>query len=264
MIIGYVQNNPVFGEREKNFKEIFTLVGNIKADLLVLPELFATGYTFTSKDEASEMAETRQDSTAKFLKHLSLTTGAAVVGGFIEKDGSKIYNSAMIVSDGKVIDTYRKIHLFNKEKLWFVPGNKSLKVYKIKGVKIGVMICFDWLFPEVCRTLSLKGAQIIAHPANLVMPYCQNAMVTRCLENRVFSVTANRIGTEKRSDDNFLFTGASQVTSVDGSVLAFAPKDRAHISIVEIDEKRAANKMINSYNDLFKDRRGEYYFMNEA
>lgn len=264
MIIGYIQNSPIFGKKERNFKEIYTLVGNIKADLLILPELFATGYTFTSQNEAKEMAETQQGPTANFLKNLSLITGATLVGGFIEKDKSKIYNSSLIVSDGKVVGVYRKIHLFNKEKLWFSPGNKPLRVYDIKGVKIGVMICFDWLFPEVCRILALKGAQIIAHPANLVMPFCQNAMVTRCLENRVFAVTANRIGVEKRGSDTFSFTGASQITSMNGDILAFAPKNKTHISIIKIDEKQATNKIINSYNDLFVDRRAEYYLINET
>lgn len=264
MIIGYVQNSPIFGDKESNFNEIRALIDNAKtkADLLVLPELFATGYAFVSKEEAEAMAEAQNGPTADFLKDLSLITGATLVGGFIEKEDDKIYNSCLIVSDGKVLDTYRKIHLFNKEKIWFSPGNKPLQVYDIKGVKIGVMICFDWLFPETSRTLALSGAQIIAHPANLVMPYCQNSMITRCLENRVFAVTANRIGTEKRGDDDFLFTGASQITSINGDILASAPKNEVHISLVEINEKQAINKMINGYNDLFGDRQSGYYFTN--
>lgn len=266
MIIGYIQNSPIFGDKTKNFNQIRALVDTkkTKADLLVLPELFATGYTFISKDEAVSMAEDQDGPTADFLKNLSVVTGATLVGGFIEKDGDDIYNSALIISDGKVIDTYRKIHLFNKEKIWFSPGNKPLHVYDIKGVKIGVMICFDWMFPEVSRTLALNGAQVIAHPANLVMPYCQNSMITRCLENRVFAVTANRIGIEKRGDDDFLFTGGSQITSINGDILASAPKNEVHISLVEINDEQAINKMINGYNDLFGDRQSGYYFTNEV
>lgn len=113
--------------------------------------------------------------------------------------------------------------------------------------------------PESCRTLALEGAQVIAHSANLVMPYCQNAMVTRCLENKVFAVTANRVGTERRGDDIFSFTGKSQITSVDGEILASGPQNEPSISMVEIDEKRAENKSINPYNDLFEDRRKEFY-----
>lgn len=260
MIIGYVQNNPIFGEKEKNFEHLRGIIGSTKADLLVLPELFATGYNFVSRDEVARLAEDRDGPTARFLKKLSQLTGATLVGGFIERAKERFYNSSFIVSDGKIIDTYRKIHLFNKEKFYFSPGDRHFKVYDIKGVKIGVMICFDWLFPESCRTLALKGAQVIAHPANLVMPYCQNAMITRCLENRIFAVTANRIGIEKRGDDTFSFTGKSQITSVDGEVLALASQNETAVCTVEIDEKRAANKSLNPFNNLFENRRVGFYF----
>lgn len=259
MKIGYIQTAPEFGAKEKNFNEVRSLLNNVKADLLVLPELFTTGYTFTSKKEVETMAETNHGQTADFLKELSKLTGATMIGGFIERDNNKIYNSLLIVSGEEVIDTYRKIHLFNKEKLWFTPGDKPLKVYNINGVKIGAMICFDWIFPEVCRTLTLQGMQVLAHPSNLVMPYCQRAMVTRCLENRIFAVTANRIGNEKRGEDNFTFTGASQITGSDGKILSFAPTDKSQVSIIEIDEKQADNKMINAYNNVITDRRTNFY-----
>ncbi len=259
MKIGYIQNLPIFGEKVKNFEQVRSLVGNTKADLLVLPELFATGYTFTSKEEVEKLAETNEGETAKFLKDISKQTGAIVVAGFIEEHDGHVYNSSLIVYEDKVIDTYRKIHLFNKERFWFTPGNKPLPVYNIKGFKVGVMICFDWIFPEVSRTLAMRGAQVIAHPVNLVMPYCQSAMITRCLENRVFAVTANRIGNEKRGEDDFTFTGTSQITSFDGKVLSSAPKNKTFIDVVEIDISKANNKMINSYNDVLKDRRIEFY-----
>ena len=137
--VGYIQNAPAFGEKEKNFDSIRSLVKDINADLLVLPELFATGYTFTSKEEARSLAETQDGPTSDFLKEISNKTGAIIVGGFVEQEGDKIYNSLLIVNENNIIDTYRKIHLFNKEKLWFNQGNKPLKVYKINGVKIKIL-----------------------------------------------------------------------------------------------------------------------------
>lgn len=259
MKIGYLQNSPLFGEKEKNFDQICKMIKDTNADLIVLPELFATGYTFTSKEEVQDLAETSDGETADFLKEISLKTGAVIVAGFIEKEDGKNYNSAIMVYRNKVIDTYRKIHLFNKEKLWFTPGNKSLSIHDLNGMKIGMMVCFDWIFPEVSRTLALNGAQIIAHPSNLVMPYCQQAMVTRCLENRIFAVTANRIGNEKRGQDDFTFTGGSQITSFDGKILSSAPKNKISLDVVEIDIIKADNKMINQYNDVLKDRREEFY-----
>jgi predicted amidohydrolase len=259
MKIGYLQSEIVFGDKERNFEAIHAQIRGVHADLLVLPELFATGYTFTSPEEVKETAETTNGPTAGFLKELSKYTGATMVGGFVETDGSNVYNALLIVSGDEVIDTYRKIHLFNKEKFWFTPGNKPYKVYDIHGIKIGVMICFDWIFPEACRTLALKDMQVLAHPANLIMPYCQNAMVTRCLENSIFAVTANRIGTEQRGEDRFIFTGASQITGHDGKILSLAPPDKPHVSVVDIDEKLADHKKINPYNDVLKDRRTEFY-----
>jgi len=122
------------------------------------------------------------------------------------------------------------------------------------------MICFDWIFPETARTLSLLGADIIAHPANLVLPYCQKAMVTRCLENRVYGITSNRIGEEQRGEDFFKFTGKSQITSYNGEVLSSAPIDEPCISVVDIDINLARSKKLNEFNDVLEDRNPTLYF----
>ena len=260
MKVGYVQSSPIFGEKQANFSRIESLTGNLRADLIVLPELFATGYTFTSKEEAMELSEPKGGMTGKFLQKIAKNLGTVVIGGFIEKENEKIYNSALIVNGGGVIDSYRKIHLFNKEKLWFTPGNEPFKVHKVNGMKVGCMICFDWIFPESVRSLALLGAEIIAHPANLVLPYCQKAMVTRSVSNRVFAVTCNRIGYEKRGEDNFNFTGASQITAPNGNILSSASVDEESIDIVEIDIEKARNKNLNEFNNLFSDRRKDLYF----
>jgi predicted amidohydrolase len=259
--IGFVQTSPRFGDKAGNFREITGLLSGVKADLIVLPELFATGYTFTSPDEVESLAEETHHpgETSDFLKDISSLTGAVIVGGFPEKEKGEYFNSSMMVYQDKTIGIYRKIHLFQKEKNWFRPGNRPLEVYKVKGMRIGMMICFDWIFPETCRSLALKGVQVVAHPSNLVLPYCQQAMVTRCLENRVFAVTANRIGTEKRGDEENAFTGGSQVTSCDGTVLSSAPADRNCLALAEIDPDRSDNKRINEFNDILKDRRPEFY-----
>ncbi|MEW6186083.1 MAG: nitrilase-related carbon-nitrogen hydrolase [Thermodesulfobacteriota bacterium] len=259
--IGFIQFFPLFGEKTGNFQKILGLLNGTKADLIVLPELFATGYTFTSGDELRSLAEKTEPpgETISFLKHISSLTGAVIVGGFAEEENGDYFNSSAMVYRDQTIGIYRKIHLFQKEKLWFKAGNRPLEVHTVQGMRVGMMICFDWIFPETCRVLALKGAQVIAHPTNLVMPYCQQAMVTRCLENRVFAVTANRIGTEKRGDEENAFTGGSQITSFDGRILASAPSDNNCLAFTEIDPERAENKKINDFNDLLQDRRPEFY-----
>ncbi|MHA1746439.1 MAG: nitrilase-related carbon-nitrogen hydrolase [Promethearchaeota archaeon] len=262
--IGYVQTSPVFGDKAANFRDVEHLVKNLTADLLVLPELFATGYAFQSTSEATDVAEGPNGETAIFLQNLAQSTGAIVVGGFVEQDQKnpqKIFNSAMMVSDQEILGIYQKTHLFYKEKLWFSPGESGFGVIEARGMKIGMMICFDWIFPESVRTLALHGhgAEIIAHPANLVLPYCQQAMITRCLCNKVIGVTANRIGTEIRGEDAFTFTGASQITSEGGDVLFSAPVDQTAVDIIQIDPTRTHDKKLNSFNDLHQDRRVSMY-----
>jgi len=260
MKVGYIQTSPLFGEKNKNFEQVENLVSKLRADLLVLPELFATGYAFVSKEEVTSLAEEIDGDTSDFLIDLSRKTNSIIVGGFIEKNESNIFNSAMIVSGSKRLGVYRKLHLYFKEKLWFAPGNRPPEIIKIKNIKIGIMICFDWIFPEMARSLALLGADIIAHPANLVLPYCQNAMITRCIENRIFVITSNRIGEENRGSDHFKFTGKSQITSFKGEILSSAPKDEIFIDLVDIDIKEARDKRINGFNDLFEDRRENLYF----
>lgn len=260
MKAGYIQTSPHFGEKERNFDQVRDLSRGLTADLLVLPELFATGYTFASMDEVSRLAEPVGGSTTGFLIEVARNIGGLVCGGFVEEESGKFYNSAMLIGSEGVLGVYRKIHLFNREKVWFSPGDRAPEVMDAGGFRIGMMICFDWFFPETARTLALKGAQVIAHPSNLVMPYCQNAMPTRCLENRLFAVTANRIGREKRGTDDFNFTGGSQVTAQNGLILSSAPVDKVHSDVVELDPFLADDKGLNDFNDLLKDRRPELYF----
>ncbi len=261
MKVGYIQNSPKFGEKSENFKQVLDLAAGVTADLIVLPELFATGYTFTSRKEAVDLAENPEGETFAFLREIASRTEAVVVGGFIEKDVNRVFNSSAMVSSDGLLHCYRKIHLFNKEKLWFDPGNLHPGIVETGGVRIGMMICFDWIFPEAARTLALQGADIIAHPANLVLPYCQNAMITRCLENRVYAVTANRVGEEHRGDDRFIFTGMSQITSFNGEVLSKAPRNDLYKAFTDVEIEKARDKMLNPYNDLLSDRRNECYIL---
>ena len=121
------------------------------------------------------------------------------------------------------------------------------------------MICFDWVFPEVARTLALQGADLLCHPANLVLTFCQKAMLTRCLENSVFAVTANRTGIEIRPRGKLAFTGQSQITGPQGKVIVRSNSESQELILCEIDIESARDKSITDNNDLFIDRRPEYY-----
>jgi len=232
----------------------------MNADLLVLPELCNTGYLFISKNEVEELAEEIPDGpTIRAWKNIAEDREVYLVAGIAESADGKIYNSSVLISPEGDVKVYRKAHLFDEEKLWFEPGDTPLEVHDIGIAKIGMMICFDWIFPEVMRILSLKGAEIICHPANLVLPYCQDAMVTRCLENRVFAITCNRTGIDEVDNTMLRFTGKSQIVAPNGNVLTQAGEIGEAVRTAEIDPAKARDKSITKRNDVFEDRRTDLF-----
>ncbi|MBA2486951.1 MAG: acyltransferase [Nitrospira sp.] len=261
MRVGYFQFDPVFGEVAHNLDLVTARLEQVDADLIVLPELFATGYQFVSKEETRRLAEPVPDGeTTKRLADIARRRGVTIVAGLPESAGASCYNSAVVVGPKGFIGCYRKTHLFFEETLFFAPGDSGFQVWDIGLAKVGIMICFDWLYPESARTLALQGADIIAHPSNLVLPHCPDSMVTRCLENGVFSVTANRIGSEARGGkDRLTFIGMSEVVSPRGRILHRAPGECDDLTIVEIDPKEARTKALNAYNELLRDRRPALY-----
>ena len=261
MKASFFQFNPAFGKKSDNLRRVRDAMRTITTGLLVLPEFFATGYQFASKDEVAGLAEpVAEGETTKFLTDLSKEKGIYIVAGLPERDGGKFYNSAVLTGPEGFIGRYRKTHLFYEEKLYFAPGDTGFQVWDTPIGKIGIMICFDWFFPESARTLALKGAEVIAHPSNLVLPYCPQSMPIRCLENRVYAVTANRTGTEQRkAGETLTFIGQSQITSPKAEILVRAGSDEEILMTADIDLSLSRDKKLNQYNDLFKDRRPEFY-----
>jgi len=258
--VGFVQFEPVFGDKELNIQKATLMIDKIDSDLLVFPELCFTGYLFKDKYQLENLAEEIPDGlTTKHFLNLAKKKKLGIVFGLAEKCGNDFYNSACMVTPDGDFFLYRKLHLFMEEKNLFTPGDKKLFVFDFKGTKIGLMICFDWIFPEVMRVLSLKGAQVICHPSNLVFPHCQDAMVTRCIENRVFAITVNRTGKEKRNKKEMSFTGGSQVVDPVGNIITKGSSDHEEVRVVEIDPELAKDKKFTPQNDLWEDRREDFY-----
>lgn len=261
MKVGILQFAPVRGEVDTNLKNIRKFLIRRKFDLAVLPELATTGYNFNSRDEIRKLAENKRGKSFRFFENLAVSTGGAIVWGTAEKSRDKLYNSAVLTTPEGKHHIYRKTHLFFREKLIFDPGNTGFKVFSWRGIRIGLMICYDWIYPEAARTLALKKAQIICHPSNLVMHYCQDAMVTRSLENGLFCVTANRIGTEEIPDLSLTFTGRSQMTEPKGDrILRFSHAEQA-FKVVKINPELSDTKNVNRHNSLIADRRVEFYLL---
>lgn len=258
MVVGFIQFSPVFGDAQKTMEVIERLRGNFSgADLLVLPELCNSGYNFQSGQQAREFSEPVDGSRfLKFLTDLCSQGNFYMVTGFNERENNRLYNTAVLIGPCGVVGVYRKLHLFLNEKTYFTPGDKGLPVFDIGKARIGMLVCFDWIFPEPWRILALKGADIICHPSNLILPdLAQRGVPAHALMNRVFTITANRIGTE----GELTFTGRSIICDTAGVVIASATKDEECVRMVEIDVAAARNKIVTARNNILTDRRPEEY-----
>jgi predicted amidohydrolase len=259
--IAVVQLKPELFRVEENLEKIGSICKDISADLIVLPELVTSGYVFQNKAELDKVSEpVPSGKSFLFMSNLSCRLDASIVYGFPEKADDKVYNSAALINPDGSFYIYRKTHLFYREKLFFSQGDTGLFCCEAKGgVKVGIMICFDWQFPEAARVIALNGAQVICHPSNLVLPWCQQAMLTRSLENRVFSATANRIGMESNGEMSLGFTGQSQIVNTKGELLFRLSSDKEEVGITEIEPEQALDKSVTDMNDAFGDRRPALY-----
>ena len=257
MNISIIQFAPILGELQKNRSLITELLGETKdADLAVLPELAFTGYNFSGVDMARGLAEVPQESQSVELLHgIAKQNGQHIICGFNEREGDVLYNSTVLVGPDGLISIYRKRHLFMNEKNIFRPGNSKLEVFDIGCCKLGMQICFDYLFPEPWRILAERGAELIIHPSNLLTQNATKSLPGIALRNKVFTVTANRIGTE----GDLTFNGNSMIIDPAGDIILRASGENTEIISMEIDPTIAHNKMITSMNHVFNDRRPEQY-----
>ncbi len=254
--ISIVQFAPKLGKMEENIEAIERLTEPISARLIVLPELANSGYRFKDFADAKSNSETLDESLfLDKLKQLAKKKDAYIVTGFCEREADKLYNSSVLISPEGLLGVYRKLHLFWGEKSIFTKGNTGLPVFDTPIGKIGMLVCFDWMFPEAWRCLALKGAQLIAHPSNLVLPYCQRVIPSYALVNRCFIATANRIGTEK----DLTFTGQSILAAPNGDVILRGGESCAEVMHTKIKLTAANNKYITPCNDAFADRRDDVY-----
>ncbi|MBQ27957.1 MAG: carbon-nitrogen hydrolase [Nitrospiraceae bacterium] len=258
MKVAYVQFSPALRDLHETISRLEALFPACgEADLVVLPELCNSGYSFCSKKEAFDSSE--QIENSQFLSFLGARCreySLDIVTGFNERSGNTLYNSAVLIGPEGYVGSYRKMHLFMNEKDYFCPGDNGLPVFQRQNAVIGLLVCYDWFFAEVWKILALKGADIICHPSNLILPgLAQQGIPFHAVTNRVFIVTANRIGTE----GSLTFTGNSLIVDARGEVLSHAPAAKAHVDVVSIDLERARDKAVTFRNHLFEDRRPQDY-----
>jgi predicted amidohydrolase len=177
--------------------------------------------------------------------------------GFAElsEDGQHAYDSALIVnSQGQVITSYRKIHLFQHENHWFLPG-EQFSVVDFGLGPVGVLICYDLEFPEAVRELALRGAQWIAVCTGNMTPnqHLQETFLqARAAENRIWIAVSNRTGEE----GNLTFFGGSAVANPHGNLSAQA-SDQETLLFADLDLSCANQARLNA--DYLADRKPRLY-----
>jgi len=265
MRVAVAQIDPKLAEKERNLEACLARLDEAAAEgaeLLVLPECALPGYMFESAEEALPFAEEIPGPSTETLERESRRLGMHVVCGLLERDGDALRNSAVLVGPDGLVGTYRKSHLpFLGVDRFVVPGDE-LNVYDTPLGRIGVEICYDLRFPEVTRTLALKGADIVAHPTNFPMAAkLQTELITvaRAAENRIYLLTANRVGKERWGE----FCGWSQIVDPFGKRLAEAGETEEALLVADVDVEKARDKdyvIPGEYElYLFGHRRPELY-----
>ncbi len=268
MRVACCQFAPTVEHPERNparAREAIAVAAQAGAQLVVLPELCNSGYVFEAVEEAHAAAAPRDGELLRGWAEALAGTDALVVGGFAElaPDGT-LYNSCALVSRDGVQAVYRKLHLWDRESLWFSPGDEPAPVIETPHGRIGLAICYDIEFPELTRGLALAGADVIALPANWPhddappdgRPVLHSLAAVTAYLSKVFVAVCDRSGTERGVE----FEGGSVIAAPDGALKAGPVVDRGEEMLVaELELAQTRDKRTSDRNDAFADRRPDRY-----
>lgn len=234
------------------------------AEIVVLPELAASGYMFESMAELEAVAEDRNGSTLRQWCDLAAEHGVVIVGGFVEAgQGGHFHNSAAIVDESGVRAIYRKVHLWDHEREWFTPGEAAPPVVATRFGRIGVVICYDLEFPEWVRIVALSGAEILCAPTNWPLyPIPQGEKPAEIVKvqadagvNRIYLAVCDRTRAERGAE----WIGGSAIVDPNGFFRTELRLGEEAIISARIDMAEASSKAVGNHNDVFLDRRPDLY-----
>jgi predicted amidohydrolase len=247
------------------------IIERTDAEILIFPELALTGYLFTAADQAMPYARAIDSAEVNSIAAKCREAGKSIVFGHLELSGDRLFNSALAINHrGEAIGHYRKTHLFHFERLVFSPGDTGFRVFDLtlrsgELIKLGVMICYDWRFPESARSLALQKADLIAIPSNIVTRtgMLHTVLQTRAFENKVIVAFADRVGTESGEHDGealeLTYRGESCIVNYNGELLAKLDGMSEDIATTEVDIVSTRNKSFSELNNIFTDRRPDMY-----
>jgi omega-amidase len=239
-------------------RDFASLAKNGGAELIVFPEMVDTGY---SMPVIQRHATSWDEGAVPALQKIAKTLLLSIICGVSERDGASVYNSQVFIdANGKVVAKYRKTHLVSaapiEERNCFTPGHE-FTCATVAGMRLGLSICYDLRFPEMCRTLAVEHKVNVfinssAWPSVRV-EHLRLLALARAIENQSYLVLANRVGT----DDGVTFCGASVIIDPYGAIVAAAPVDREELIQAEISED--VIKSVRSRMAVFEHRRRDLY-----
>ncbi|AYV65832.1 MULTISPECIES: carbon-nitrogen family hydrolase [Niallia] len=255
--ISLIQMDIAFGRPEENFKQVEKKIAACKdnSDIIVLPELWSTGYDLT---RLAAIADKQAQNTISFLSKLASKYNVHIIGGSIANNKEKgVYNTLIVINkSGDVVHTYDKLHLFQlmDEHLYLKSGTSN-GLFSLEDRNFASMICYDIRFPEWIRAHTTKGAEAIFVVAEWPKPrlaHWRSLLIARAIENQCYVIACNRVG----NDPNNIFAGHSMIIDPWGEIIAEAgEKEEILTAAINLDKVTEVRKTI----PIFADRKPAYY-----
>jgi N-carbamoylputrescine amidase len=268
--VASIQMAPRIGDKAANLRRSVDLIEEAArqgAVIAVLPELANTGYVFASRQEAFALAESVPDGeSSQVWLEVARRCKIHVVAGIAERVGDRLFNAALLAGPHGYIGTYRKLHLWGDEHLFFESGDLGLPVFHTEIGRLGAIICYDGWFPEVYRLLAMQGADFVCMPTNWVpMPgqveghaaMANTLAMANAHSNGLNIICADRVGAERGQP----FIGQSLIVGAQGwPVAGPASRDSEEILYASINLRKSRSaRHLNVFNDVLRDRRDDIY-----
>ncbi|WP_028546730.1 carbon-nitrogen family hydrolase [Paenibacillus taiwanensis] len=267
--VSVIQMDVKIGEPDRNYDEVIHKIeqavsADPKPDVIVLPEMWNTGYAL---ERIHEIADENGDRTRKLLQELSVMYQVHIVGGSVAiKENERIQNVTYIYNkDGQLAGEYAKIHLFRlmNEHVYLEAG-QQLGRFELEGIQCAVIICYDLRFPELTRSLALQGVEVLFVPAQWPHPrlhHWQTLLTARAIENQLYIVACNRVGSSIGADGKVTsFFGHSVVLDPWGDTVANAGEEDI---IIQADLSLSLVQEVRGRIPVFQDRKASIYQLTE-
>lgn len=224
--IALYQMDIAWMQPETNINKVKDLLSRIDVDLLILPEMFNTGFNIN----AAESSESMDGETITNVLELSKSSNTGIAFSIAIEEDNRYYNRFFLIEEGAIQATYDKNHLFSYsgEDERFTAGTSPV-IIAYRGLKILPQICYDLRFPELVR--SIDDIDLIINVASWPQSrihHWNKLLMARAVENQCYVIGCNRVGSQGK---DWVFSGSSMMIDYQGDVMQHASDQEAVLSI---------------------------------